>query len=163
MAETLGRGIAQQGWTLVTGGYGGVMEAASAGAASAKGKAVGVLCKKFGSTGNRFLSQKIVEPDLQARLQKLIDIGDAYVAMPGSTGTLTELATVWELMNKGFVPLRPLFCFRFWEPVVSMFTEDSARDSRFETTGLPERKGEIVSLAESPESILDALRRHWES
>ncbi len=50
---------------------------------------------------------------------KLIELGQAYVILPGSTGTLLELAMCWELMNKKFIPQRPMICLcQYWKPVV---------------------------------------------
>lgn len=161
-AEMLGRGVAEAGWTLVTGGYGGIMEAASSGAASAKGEVVGVLCKLFGAVGNQYLSKRIVTPDLTTRLDALIKMGDAFVAMPGSTGTLAELAMVWELMNKRLAPRRPFFCIGpFWRPVISLFAEDPTHDPRFETTGLPDHKGDLIRIVETVSEVVNALKREW--
>jgi uncharacterized protein (TIGR00730 family) len=154
--------VAEAGWALATGGYGGVMEAASRGAASAGGQAVGVLCKVFGSVGNRHLTRRIVTPDLYMRLRQLIDLGDGYVALPGSTGTLAELALVWELMNKRLLPLRPLVCLgSYWRPVVTMFASELTHDPRIAARGLPDRKGELITLADSPGAVIEALRRAW--
>ena len=161
-AESLGRAIAASGWSLVTGGYGGVMEAASAGARSEGGEVVGVLCKVFGGAGNRYLTRRIVSPDLYSRLQQLVDLGDAYVALPGSTGTLVELAMVWELMNKRLVALRPIYCLgEFWRPVVSMFSDELTHDPRFESRGLPDRKGGLIEMARSPDEIIRGLSHNW--
>lgn len=163
LSEDVGRAVAEAGWILVTGGYGGAMEAASLGANAAGGEAVGVLCTVFGAVGNCYLTRRIVTLDLYARLQQLIDIGDAYVVMPGSTGTLAELALVWEMMNKRLVPLRPLFCLGdFWRPVVSMFSAEFTHDPRIPAANLPDRKGELITLVDSPRSIIETLQHRWQ-
>ncbi len=162
-AEALGRAVAGEGWRLITGGYGGVMEAASKGAAEAGGEAVGVLCRLFGATGNAFLTRRLVTPDLFSRLKQLIDMGDGYVVMPGSTGTLVELAMVWELMNKRLTSRRPLVCFgSFWSPVVELFGADSTHDPRFRPEGLPSRKGDFLGRAETVEEVVALLRAQWD-
>lgn len=162
LAETLGRAIAEAGWSLATGGYGGIMEAASRGAASSEGEVLGVLCKVFGSAGNDFLTRRIVTPDLYSRLRELIQLGDAYVALPGSTGTLVELAMVWELMNKRMIPVRPLCCLGdFWKPVVTLFSDELTHDPRIEPMGLPDRKGGLIAIYDSPAELISALHKAW--
>jgi predicted Rossmann-fold nucleotide-binding protein len=50
---------------------------------------------------------------------KLVELGDAYVVLKGGTGTLLELACVWEFVNKGIVPKKPIIILgSFWQPVV---------------------------------------------
>lgn len=102
-AYKLGKSLAQAGFTIANGGYGGTMLAAAKGASQAGGKAIGVTCTAFGRSGpNEYITDEIVTDSLQQRLEKLIFLGDAYIVLPGGTGTLLELAKVWELKNKGF-------------------------------------------------------------
>lgn len=102
-AYQLGRAIAEAGWTLCNGGYGGTMEAAAKGAVEAGGHTIGVTCRSLGWRGgaNPYIRQEVPTFDLLARLNTLVRLGRAYVALPGGTGTLLELALVWELSNKG--------------------------------------------------------------
>lgn len=160
-AREVGRRSAEAGWTVVSGGYGGVMEAASAGAREGGGEAIGVLCEAFSGPGNPHLSRSILTADLYSRLRQLIDLGDGFVVFPGSTGTLVELALVWELMNKGLAPLRPVVCLGdFWRPVVEMFGGESTRDSRLAPGGAPERKGQVISRAANPAQVIEILIAH---
>jgi uncharacterized protein (TIGR00725 family) len=108
-AEELGRRIAQHGWLLKNGGYGGTMAAAARGARSAGGRVVGVTCTAFGRSGpNTYLSEALETRDLFARLAALIEGSDAFGAFQGGTGTLTEVFLTWELMVKGLLAARPL-------------------------------------------------------
>jgi uncharacterized protein (TIGR00730 family) len=101
LAYDLGHAIAQAGWTLCNGGYGGTMEAAARGACEAGGHTIGVTCTAFGRGGaNEYIRQEVPTFDLLARLNTLVRLGRAYVILPGGTGTLLELALVWELLNK---------------------------------------------------------------
>ena len=104
LAGELGQALASAGFAIANGGYGGAMLAASEGASKAGGTVYGVTCTAFGRKGpNEFVTEHVSTDTLQARLAKLIDIGDAYVVLRGSTGTLLELAEVWELKNKRFL------------------------------------------------------------
>ena len=105
-AREMGRLLAQAGFTVVNGGYSGVMEAVSLGAREAGGKAIGVTCATFDRwrpRGNPYLSDVIHAPDLIARLRYLIEHSDAFVVMGGGVGTLLELFLVWNLLAIGAV------------------------------------------------------------
>jgi uncharacterized protein (TIGR00730 family) len=124
LAYDLGRAIAQAGWTLCNGGYGGTMEAAARGACEAGGHTIGVTCAAFGRRGgaNAYIRQEIPTFDLLARLNTLVRLGNAYVVLPGGTGTLLELALVWELLNKRILRrAAPLVLLgEHWQPVVEL-------------------------------------------
>jgi hypothetical protein len=120
-AYELGHAIAELGLTLCNGGYGGTMEAAARGAVEAGGHTIGVTCTRFGRGGpNAYIRQEIPTFDLFQRLQTLIRLGRAYVVLPGGTGTLVELALVWELLDKGLLRgERPLIVIGdSWQPVI---------------------------------------------
>jgi uncharacterized protein (TIGR00725 family) len=122
-AYELGRRIAVAGWVLCNGGYGGTMEAACKGAVEAGGQTIGVTCDAFGRPGaNRFVRREVSAPSLLARLDKLVQLGDAFLALPGGTGTLLELALVWELLNKRLIARRaPLVLLgEFWAPLIPL-------------------------------------------
>lgn len=96
LAEATGRAIAAAGLPAVTGGYGGVMEAASRGARLAGGEAVGVTCCAFRArTPNPYLSLEIEEPDLFARTARLFRLARGFIVLGGGAGTLAELAALW--------------------------------------------------------------------
>jgi uncharacterized protein (TIGR00730 family) len=107
LAEEVGRRIAEQGWVLKNGGYGGTMAAAARGARGAGGRVIGVTCGAFGRTGpNPYLSEAVETEDLLERLRRLIDGADAFGVFAGGTGTLTELLLTWEMMVKGLLEPR---------------------------------------------------------
>ena len=101
-ALDLGRAIAEAGWTLCNGGYGGTMEASARGAVEAGGHTIGVTCSILNWRGNanRYIRQEVPTFDLHTRLNTLVRLAGAYVVLPGGTGTMLELALVWELFNK---------------------------------------------------------------
>lgn len=130
LAEEVGRAIAQAGFDLVNGGYGGVMLASACGAAQAGGRIVGVSCKAFKrSRVNEHITDEVPTEDLQQRLATLVDMGQAYVILPGGTGTLLELADVWEHKNKGFDGYdKPIILVGdFWKPLIAMIRQADPR------------------------------------
>lgn len=126
-AYELGRGIAAAGWTLCNGGYGGTMEAAARGASEVGGHTIGVTCRIFGRGGaNEFIQQEIPTFYLLTRLDTLVRLGQAYLILPGGTGTLLELALVWELFNKKLLRRQaPIILLGgHWQPVYELIRRE---------------------------------------
>ncbi|HXE74922.1 MAG TPA: LOG family protein [Candidatus Xenobia bacterium] len=118
-ARRLGELLARAGFGVATGGYGGTMEAVSRGAREAGGKTIGVTAAVFNSPANQWVEEEIRVATWHERLLKLVELGAGYVVLPGGTGTLVELAVVWEWINKGFLLEKPVVTLGdFWEPVV---------------------------------------------
>lgn len=148
-AYKLGKSLAQAGFTIANGGYGGTMLAAAKGASEAGGKANGVTCTAFGRSGaNEYITDEIVTDSLQQRLEKLIEIGNAYIVLPGGTGTLLELAEVWELKNKGFFenPKPVIIIGGFWQGLLETIkTQDVESTRHIDVAGNVEDAIEIIS------------------
>lgn len=129
-ARALGAELARRGFVVCTGGYGGVMEAASRGAKKAGGRTIGVTAEFFKSRANKWVDEEIRVKEWRDRLFELIDRADGYVVCRGGTGTLVELAVVWEMMNKGVMRSKPIVALgQFWAPVVKRVAEmESSRN-----------------------------------
>ena len=133
LAYKTGKLLAKAGFTIANGGYGGTMFAAAKGAAEAGGQIIGVTCSAFkAGTANEYISREIVTGSLEERLDKLIKLARAYVVLPGGTGTLLELAKVWELKNKGFPDAdKPIILVSgFWLPLLDLIASDDPQSSR---------------------------------
>lgn len=97
-AEQVGRDLASGGLDVVTGGYGGTMEAVSKGATEAGGAAFGVTAPALfpGRHGaNPFVTSEIVAGSLADRISSMVRISVGCIALPGSIGTATELLIAW--------------------------------------------------------------------
>lgn len=130
LAEQLGRELAEGGFAIANGGYGGTMLAGAKGAAAAGGTVVGVTCSAFtNSVANPYITREVVTGSLNARLDTLVKLGDGYVVLPGGTGTLLELAAVWELKNKKFFDsAKPIVLLGdFWKPLADLVGRDDPR------------------------------------
>ncbi|MFN8588795.1 MAG: LOG family protein [Candidatus Eisenbacteria bacterium] len=106
----LGGELARRGLTVMTGGYHGAMGAASQGAHEAGGHVIGVTVEMFERRGpvNRWVTERVHTPTLHARLDHLVREADAFVAVTGSIGTLTELFLAWTLLAVSARPPAPL-------------------------------------------------------
>ena len=148
LAYETGRLLAQAGYNIANGGYGGTMLAAAKGASEAGGEVIGVTCSAFKSSrANKYISREVSTASLDERLDKLIQLGQAYVVLPGGTGTLLELAKVWELKNKGFLKLdKPIILLSgFWKPLVDLVASDDPDSSRY------------VKMAEGPQQVVELI------
>ncbi len=156
-AEALGRALAEHGLVVCTGGYSGVMEAVSRGAKGAGGRTIGITARFFRSRANAWIDEEISVPTWQDRLFELVKRGHGYVTCPGGTGTLVELAVVWEMLNKGVMKKKPIAVFGdFWRPVIECVRRaELAHASRW-----GEREETLIHLASSPREAAEHLSRH---
>jgi uncharacterized protein (TIGR00730 family) len=123
-ALELGRALAVAGFSVCTGGYGGVMEAVSRGARESGGRVLAVTSSFFRPRANRWVEEETRVATWQERLFELVRVGDGYVACKGGTGTLVELAVVWEMLNKKAMEQRPFVVLGdFWQPIVNRVRE----------------------------------------
>ena len=125
-AQELGRLLAQRGHTVLTGGYIGTMEAVSRGAAEAGGHVIGVTCEEIEAwrpiRANAWVKEERRKKTLFERLQALIVESDAAIALPGGTGTLTEITLMWNLMTVESLHRRPLILVgRGWQSTFDQF------------------------------------------
>ncbi|MCX6134101.1 MAG: LOG family protein [Ignavibacteriales bacterium] len=124
-ARKLGNALAQAGFIVCNGGYGGIMEASARGAKEAGGETIGVTVETFTRKANRWVDTEIRMRTLVERIEVLVDKADAYVILKGGTGTLLELAYVWEFINKKFIPEKPIIIVgNFWGQVVDTLKDE---------------------------------------
>jgi uncharacterized protein (TIGR00730 family) len=118
-ALRVGALLADSGFTVCTGGYAGVMEAASRGAHERGGRVLGITMNQFKSQPNRYLTEKVPSEHFYERLQRLITQSVGYVALRGGMGTVTELSLVWNKLQTRVLEPRPLVLLGdCWPPVV---------------------------------------------
>jgi len=131
VAYEVGRLVAESGYTLCNGGYGGTMEASARGAKDAGGSTVGVVAEFFSVEPNPYIDHRVVVTSPADRLLKLLELGDAYVILRGGTGTLVELATAWEYANKRVIKAKPIIVVgNFWSKVIDALKKELVRERR---------------------------------
>src|SRR5262249_49781654 len=126
-AHRVGELLAESGYTVCTGGYAGVMEAASRGAHERGGRVIGVTMNQFKSQPNPYLTEKLPSEHFYERLQRLITQSVGYIALRGGMGTVTEISLVWNKMQTGVLDARPLVLLGdCWPPVVEEWQRNLA-------------------------------------
>ena len=122
LAEEVGRRIALGGAVLVSGGLGGVMEAASRGAKLAGGLTVGILPGYSRHEANEYVDVAIVTGLSHARNMLVVRSSDVVIAISGEYGTLSEIALALK-MGKSVVGLKT------WENIPGILQASGAEDA----------------------------------
>ena len=154
-ALLLGRLLGEAGHTVLTGGYGGTMEAVSKGASQAGSHVIGVTCKEIadwrGSTANPWVIEEYLAPTLQDRIMRMLNNCDAAIALPGGAGTLTEIMMAWNrLLIEADQPKPLILIGSGWKQVINtLFTSQ-------EEHILPADK-KWLTFAENPPEALNYL------
>src|SRR5260370_41545923 len=109
----------KRGFCVWSGGYGGVIGAVSRGAKEGGGKTYGVTAEFFSARANAWIDVEVRVATWQDRLFELIRMAHGFVACKGGTGTLVELAVVWEMLNKSVMTGKPLAALgNFWTAII---------------------------------------------
>ena len=147
-----GRLLAEAGYGVATGGYGGVMEAVSRGASQADGRVIGVTVPSVfpeRGGGNVHLTEETRAGSLLERIHELAETTVAAIALSGSLGTATELLAAWNLayvsrFGSG-VPKPVVAVGEPWTTLVPILTEALHTD------------GELVTLVSTVDDAVAAI------
>lgn len=131
-AAAVGRGLAEIGFVVVTGGLGGVMEAASRGAREAGGTSVGLLPGTDRATANPHVDVAIPTGMGEMRNVLVVRSADVVIAVGGGHGTLSEIA----------------FALKTDVPVIGIGTWDLGEDDRPDPVHRAEDAEQAVALAD---------------
>lgn len=156
-ARRLGYILGSQGHIVLTGGYGGVMQAASRGCSEAGGHVIGITSAQIealrGVKPNQWVAEEQHFQSLRERMYTLIESCDAAIVMPGGVGTMCELMVTWnELITKGLSPRPLVLVGNEWNAVISQFI-----DSLGVYVGLKER--ETLQLVPDIETAIEKINR----
>lgn len=152
-ARRLGELLAEAGWVVVTGGFGGAMAAACQGAHEVGGHTVGVTISIWSQPANPWVCEEQPLGSYVDRLVRVSTMADGYVAVDGGIGTLSELALVWSLLVTRSIPPRPLVVLgERWRRVLDVFADELI--ARREHLGL-------VTVVDTPEEAVQVLQRSF--
>lgn len=154
-ARRVGAALARAGHTVQTGGYSGVMEAASRGAAETGGHVIGVTSSALEQwralPTNRWVVEEQRQGSLEERLLFLVNRCDGVLVLPGGVGTLAELALTWNYVLVGHVPPRPIITLgAFWK---------RALEPLFGSSYVAPASRELVHHADEVEGAMSLLQR----
>jgi hypothetical protein len=127
IGQELGRLLGEAGYSVMTGGYFGTMEAVSKGAKASGAHVVGVTVSIFEGPGKRsganpYVDEIIRYETLRDRLYHLVTRCNAAIALPGGIGTLSEVALTWSLLQVGEISPMPFILLGDgWEDLLTRF------------------------------------------
>ena len=150
-AIQIGALLAASGFTICTGGYAGVMEAASRGAHGRGGRVLGITMNQFKAEPNRFLTEKVPSEHFYERLQRLITRSVGFVALRGGMGTVTEVSLVWNKLQTRVLDSRPVVLVGdCWPPLMKELQRHLA---------VTDNDLALLDFAATPEEAVAIIRR----
>ncbi|MBN1871878.1 MAG: LOG family protein [Candidatus Omnitrophica bacterium] len=165
-AVRLGELLAKSGITVVSGGFGGVMEDVSKGAKQAGGDTIGVTYyrdkSRKGKRANPFIDREIETEDIFSRIEVMMDISDGFIVLEGGTGTLLELAALLEHINKDMMAPKPVVAIgNYWKSALATLKKEEILNLRARKLFDILTCNEIVRIAEDAEGAVRELRRFF--
>jgi len=135
-----GRLLAEAGYDVATGGYGGLMESVSQGASETGATVYGVTappCFPNRPGPNRFVHEERPANSIPERMHDILDIAAGFIVLDGSIGTLTEMLVAWniayidDLSGRSFKPVVAVGAR--WEALVPVVARDVETSPEFVT------------------------------
>jgi uncharacterized protein (TIGR00725 family) len=130
LAEQVGAVIAARGWTMVTGGYGGLMAVASRAAAQAGGRVVGLPMRGWADLAPSPWSHELRWSQTYPERLAHFLATDAVVVLDGGIGTLAEASLVWAARQTEQQAPDLVFVGRDWLPVLEALAAHLVIDDR---------------------------------
>jgi len=156
-AYAIAKKLAERGYAVITGGGGGVMEAANKGAAEGKGKSVGLNIElPMEQKPNPYSNLRMSFRYFFVRKVMFIKYAQAYVVLPGGYGTLDELSEAITLIQTRKIRPFPVIMVgkSFWAPMVDWFKNTMLAEGRISAEDL-----DIFRIMDDPEDVVREICR----
>ncbi|MFN4131612.1 MAG: TIGR00730 family Rossman fold protein [Caldimicrobium sp.] len=155
-AETLGRLLVQAGFSVITGGGPGIMEAANKGAAEAGGYSVGLNIKlPMEQEPNPYANLRLEFKYFFIRKVMLAKYSVAFVFFPGGYGTMDEMFEILTLVQTKKIRPVPIVLVdkTFWKPLYTWFSKTLLPTGKISLSDL-----EIFKVLDEPEEIVSYIK-----
>ncbi len=157
LAEDLGRRLAEAGFTVITGGGGGVMEAGNKGAAEAGGHSVGLNIElPFEQRPNPYANVRLSFRYFFVRKVIFVKYSVAYVVMPGGFGTLDELSEALTLIQTHRIRPFPVILMGsdYWGGLV-----DWMKNSQLEAGMISAEDLDLFRVMDDPAEVVKLIKQ----
>lgn len=161
LTEAIARQLSDAGFSVISGGGPGIMEAANKGAYFGKSPSVG-LNIQLPHEQHRNTYQDISQTfrHFFARKYMFVKFATAYVVMPGGFGTLDELMEALTLVQTGKTRKMPiiLVCTDFWQGIIDWFQQALVKENLISAEDM-----NLIQLIDEPAQVVDAIFRYYET
>ncbi len=158
--ESIARLLSDAGFSVISGGGPGLMEAANKGAHGGRAPAVGLnILLPFEQGGNEFQDVSVDFRYFFARKMMFVRFASAYVILPGGFGTLDELGEVLTLVQTGKSRKIPIILVGgdFWSGLLAWMGDKLVGEGM-----IAEQDMQLIQVIEEPEAIVEAIFKFYE-
>lgn len=160
LTETISRQLSDAGFSVVSGGGPGIMEAANKGSYAGKSPSIGLNMQLPNEkSGNDFQDIAISFRHFFSRKVMFVKYAAAYVVMPGGFGTLDELAEILTLVQTGKTRRIPiiLVCSQYWQGLINWLEQSLLKQGMIDPQDML-----LFQLLDEPEDVIKAIFNHYE-
>jgi uncharacterized protein (TIGR00730 family) len=160
LTETIARALSDAGFSVVSGGGPGIMEAANKGAYAGKSLSVGLnINLPHEQVSNAYQDISLHFRHFFARKVMFVKYASAYVVLPGGFGTLDELAEILTLVKNGKSRRIPIVLVnsRFWRGLLDWFRDCLVAEGTIDLADM-----NLIQLVDKPQEVVDAIFAHYE-
>jgi len=156
----IARTLSDAGFSVVSGGGPGIMEAANKGAYEGKSPSVGLNIQlPHEQAGNGYQDISLTFRHFFSRKVMFVKYASAYVVLPGGFGTLDELAEILTLVQTGKTRKIPIILVHrpFWEGLLDWIKTTMVNEGTINAEDL-----DLMQIIDTPDEILEAIFKHYE-
>ena len=161
LAERTARLLSDSGFSVISGGGPGIMEAANKGAFHGKAPSVGLNIQlPHEQRANLYQDISQTFRHFFARKYMFVRFASAYVVLPGGFGTLDELMEALTLIQTGKSRKIPIILVgsAFWDGLIAWFRERLVTEAMIDPEDM-----ELIRVIDEPERVVEAIFKHYES
>lgn len=155
----IGKALSDAGFSVVTGGGPGLMEAANKGASQGKSPSIGLNIQlPHEQSANAHQDIDLYFRHFFSRKVMFVKYASAYIVMPGGFGTLDELAEILTLIQTGKSRHIPVILVKasFWKGMLDWFRESLVGNGMIDGEDM-----KLISVVEEPEEVVQVIFDHY--
>ncbi|HEB99925.1 MAG TPA: TIGR00730 family Rossman fold protein [Thiotrichales bacterium] len=160
LAEDIARELSEAGFSVVSGGGPGIMEAANKGAQAGRSPSIGLNIQlPHEQSGNPYQDIALNFRHFFSRKVMFVKYASAYVVLPGGFGTLDELAEILTLVQTGKTRRIPIILVHrpFWEGLIGWF-----RDTLVEEGTISPEDMDLFQILDEPREVVNAIFEYYD-
>ena len=161
LAEEIARSLSDAGFSVISGGGPGLMEAINKGAFAGKSPSIGLnIALPHEQAANPYQNISLRFHHFFARKVMFVKYASAYVVLPGGFGTLDELAEILTLVQTGKTPRIPIILVHgpFWNGLLEWFRVTLVGEGTISAADM-----DLIQVVDEPAQVVQAIFKHYES